>query len=447
MTTDRAPSLRHDALSIFRAGLEAADPGRAIRRALSLEGDTLRVAGRPYPLDEVEGVYLVGMGKASAAMGEAVEEVLGDRIAGGLVVVKHGHARPLGAVEVREAGHPVPDEAGMEATAEMVRLLKELGPRDLVFCLISGGGSALSPAPAPGLTLAHLRQTTERLLACGATIHEMNAVRKHISTVKGGQLAAVAHPATLVSLLLSDVIGDDPDTIASGPTVPDGSTFQECLAVLERRRIREAVPPEILRHLEAGARGDVPETPGPENPVFRGGQVVVVGSNRLALEAAEARARELGYNAMVLSSFVEGETREVARVHTAIAREVLATGKPTCPPACILSGGETTVSLRGNGKGGRNQEFALAAALELREMEGVVILSGGTDGTDGPTDAAGAVADGRTVARAGELGLDAREHLDRNDAYPFFRALDDLLMTGPTLTNVMDLRLVMVGKT
>ena len=438
-------NLRQDALTIFRAGLRAADPVEAVRRHVRLDGEILNVAGRPYSLHEVDGIRVVGMGKASAAMAEPLVELLGGRIVGGSLNVKYGHKRPLEGIRVHEAGHPVPDEAGREGTEEIIRLLDDAGPRDLVFCLISGGGSALAPAPAPGLTLADKQGVTRRLLECGATIHEINAVRKHLSRVKGGRLAQAAHPATLVSLLLSDVVGDDPDTIASGPTVPDRSTYSDCISILDRYGIRDTIPHAVLQYLVAGDRGEIPETPKAGAEAFRRTQTVVVGSNLLALEAAREEAVRLSYHPWILSSSVQGETREVAKAHAVMAKEILGTRNPVAPPACVISGGETTVTLKGHGIGGRNQEFALAAALEIQGLEQVVILSAGTDGTDGPTDAAGAIADGTTVMRAISLGMDPQAYLDRNDSYPFFQALDDLLMTGPTLTNVMDLRLVMVG--
>jgi hydroxypyruvate reductase len=384
------------------------------------------------------------MGKASAVMAKPLMEQLGDRISGGIINVKHGYRYPLTGVRVVEAGHPLPDEAGLRGTREMIRLLQETEEDDLVFCLISGGGSALSPAPAEGLSLGDKQGVTRRLLDCGATIHEINSIRKHLSQIKGGRLARLAQPSTLISLILSDVIGDDLDTIASGPTVPDPSTFYDCLRILARYNLSEVIPQKVLRHLERGARGEFPESPKSQDPAFHRTQNVVVGSNAQALSAAKDRAKQLGYNTLILSSFVEGETREVARVHAAIAKEILHRGNPVSRPACVISGGETTVTIRGGGKGGRNQEFALAAAVEIEDLDGVLVLSGGTDGTDGPTDAAGAVASGRTVDRGRQLGLHAEDHLADNNAYPFFQPLDDLIVTGPTFTNVMDLRLIMV---
>ena len=318
------------------------------------------------------------------------------------------------------------------------------GPRELVICLISGGGSALSPAPVEGIALAEKQEVTRQLLACGATIHEINALRKHISQIKGGQLARLASPATLITLVLSDVVGDSLDVIASGPTVPDTSTFTDCLEILRKYRLFDTVPMAIRRHLEAGVSGAIPETPKPGDAVFSRTQTVIIGRNLQALEAASRQATALGYRPLILSSAIEGETREVARVHAGIAKEVLASGHPITAPACILSGGETTVTLRGQGKGGRNQEFALALALDINDIPGIAALSGGTDGTDGPTDAAGAVVDWTTCTRAEQHGLHPREALEHNDAYPFFERLGDLLITGPTQTNVMDVRIILI---
>ena len=436
---------RTHALQIFRAALQAADPGRAVRRALAMENGQLSILGQPYPLKTGARLLVLGAGKATPAMAVAAEEVLGECISAGAINTKYDHALPLARITTTECGHPLPDQAGVAGTDQMLALLEGLGPDDLVLCLFSGGGSALMPAPAAGLTLADKQVTTQALLACGASIEEINTFRKHLSKIKGGQLARQASPARVVSLLISDVIGDRLDTIASGPTHPDATTFAQCLALVERYQLAAKLPAAVCRHLEAGAAGKRPETPKAGDPCFARTRTEVVGSNVLAIEAAEAEARSLGYQTLVLSSRIAGETREVAGVHAAIAQEVCATGRPLAPPACIISGGETTVTLRGKGKGGRNQEFALAAALQLDGWERVTCLRGGTDGTEGSTDAAGALADGSTVQRARQLGFSAMACLQENDAYPFFAALDDLLITGPTGTNVMDLRLLLVS--
>jgi hydroxypyruvate reductase len=438
--------LRRHALSIFRASLDAAGPEKAVLRHLSLSGSTLRAGGRRYDLNRFDRVLVTGAGKASARMARAVEKLLGRRVAGGLINTKYGHLEKLRRIELNECGHPVPDEAGVAGARRIAALAASAGERDLLLCLISGGGSALMPLPAGGITLAEKQETTRLLLACGATIHEINAVRKHISALKGGQLARLAAPATVLALLLSDVIGDPLDVIASGPAAPDDSTFASAWSVIEKYGLAARIPSSVRARLEAGLRGDVPETPKPGDPCFARAQNLIVGSNRLAVDAAAHRARELGYRPLVLSTVIEGETREVANVHAAIAKEILASGRPLRPPCCVISGGETTVTLKGDGLGGRNQEFALAAAIALDGLPGVVAFSGGTDGTDGPTDAAGAIADGGTVRRARSQGLDPAAALARNDSYHFFEPLGDLVKTGPTGTNVMDVRLVLVGR-
>jgi hydroxypyruvate reductase len=358
--------------------------------------------------------------------------------------VKYGHRADLARVKLAEAGHPVPDEpgeAGARAIFEMASAAKE---QDLVICLISGGGSALLPFPVEGVSLSDKQETTKILLACGATIHEINAVRKHVSVVKGGGLARAVYPATLVSLMLSDVIGDDLDVIASGPTVSDSSTFDDCMKIFDKYGIREKVPKSVLSHIQKGLEGKVADNPKSGDPIFSNTQNLVVGSNIEAILAAQEKGRDLGYRTLVLSTMIEGETKDVALVHAGIAKEILKSGNPVSCPACVLSGGETTVTIKGQGLGGRNQEFVLAAAMSLSGSEKVVVLSGGTDGTDGPTDAAGAMADGLTVQRAQALDLNPGDFLSNNDAYHIFEKLGDLVKTGPTSTNVMDLRIMLV---
>ncbi|MGH9584080.1 MAG: glycerate kinase type-2 family protein, partial [Bryobacteraceae bacterium] len=330
------------------------------------------------------------------------------------------------------------------AAADRIRvLLAGLTARDLLLVAISGGASALLTAPAPPVTLADKQETTGLLLRAGASIYELNAVRKHLSMLKGGRLAALAYPATVLTLLLSDVIGDLLDVIGSGPTAPDGSTFPDALAVLNKYRLLPQVPVRVREYLDGGARGLHAETPKPGEPLFRRVHHVIVGSNRLALEAAASAAKKLGFRTLLLASSMQGETREVAQVHAQILREMVTSGNPVRPPACILSGGETTVTVHGPGIGGRNQEFALAAAISIAGLPSAIVLSAGTDGTDGPTDAAGAIASGTTLERAARMGLDARRHLSENDSYPFFDALGDLVRTGPTGTNVMDIHLLL----
>jgi len=422
---------RHAALKIFRAALEAADPYEAVMRHVRVERGTLFAGRRRYRLDRFDQIRVVGAGKASARMAQAVERLLGKRISQGLINVKYGHAAPLRHIQLNECGHPVPDENGLRGSRRILEIACQAGANDLVVAIISGGASALLPYPLASSTLQEKQRITSELLRRGANIHELNTIRKHMSAIKGGHLAEAAAPAQVLALVLSDVIGDDVDVIGSGPTVPDRSTIADA----ER----------ILRHYGIAVPA-LAETPKPSDAVFGGVQNLIVGSNTLAVAAAEGEARRLGYRTLVLSTFIEGETREVARVHAAIAKEVLASGRPIRRPACVISGGETTVTVCGGGLGGRNQEFVLAAAIDIAGLDGVTVFSVGTDGTDGPTDAAGAIADGKTVARARKLGLNPVEYLANNDSYHFFEALGDLVKTGPTGTNVADVRLVLTTR-
>ena len=419
--------LRRHALAIFRAALAAADPEAAVERHLS-----------KLKLRRYRRIYVVGAGKAGASMASAVERVLGDRITAGLINVKDGHTAKLSRIELHECGHPVPDQRGVEGAQRIADIARDAGEDDLVLCLISGGASALMPAPASPITLEEKQAVTRLLLASGANIHEINAVRKHISEIKGGLLARLASPAAVEALLLSDVIGDDLDVIGSGPTAPDASTYADAVDILKKYGIFDRTPAAIRDRLTGLFR----ETPKPGDRLFKDVRNTVIGSNKLALDAAAAQAKDLGYNTLVLASEIEGETRYVARMHAAIAREIARYGRPAKRPACIITGGETTVTLKGNGLGGRNQEFVLAAAIDIAGLAETVVVSAGTDGTDGPTDAAGAIADGSTLKRK----PDARAYLDANDSYHYFEALEDLVKTGPTGTNVMDVRLVLVGE-
>lgn len=440
-------TMRQHAREIFQAAVKVVDAGQCVRQFVRLKGDVLHVGERAYDLGAYKRVLVVGMGKASTQMGAALEDILGDRIGGGLINTKYEHGASLKHIEVIECGHPVPDEAGVKGTDRMLKVLDGADAQTLVLCLISGGGSALTPAPVAGLSLADKQKTTSLLLGCGANIVELNAIRKHLSRIKGGGLARAAFPATVVALMLSDVIGDPMDVIASGPTVPDTSTFGTCMDILEKYDLMEQVPEAVRTRLKAGVAGQIGDTPKPGDAALAHVQNLVVGSNGLAVAEAERKAKALGYHTLVLSTRIEGEAREIAHVYAGIAKEIASTGRPIEAPACVIAGGETTVQVRGKGKGGRNQELVLSGAIQLAGWDGVVLFSGGTDGTDGPTDAAGAIADGQTVARAGARNLSALAHLKNNDAYPFFKPLGDLIMTGATGTNVADVALVMVGPT
>lgn len=436
---------RQNAVDIFQAGLQAVAPGAAIKKFCQLDNEVLSVAGQSYPLNQFNKIFVLGAGKAGASMAKAIEEIIGNRITAGLITVKYDHLEKLNKIKIREAGHPVPDQNGFEAAQEIYQLATSADENTLVLCLLSGGGSALLPLPVTGVTLEDKQKTTRALLACGATIHEINAIRKHLSIIKGGGLARAVYPATLITLILSDVIGDDLDSIASGPCVPDSKTFSDCKAILTKYSIMDEIPPEVLNHIESGIDGNVAETPKAGQEFFKKTQNVIVASNFNALLRAKEKAEELGYNALLLSSMIEGETRDVAANHIAIAREVQLHGYPLQQPACLLSGGETTVRIQGTGKGGRSQEFTLAAAIKMEGMDTITVLCAGTDGSDGPTDAAGAIADEKTLPRAEAVSLDPQEYLDNNDSYHFFDKLGDLYKIGPTNTNVMDLRIILIG--
>lgn len=443
--TGQIETMRQHAMEIFQAALTAADPQEAIKRYVKLADDGLQIGKHRFNFQDYDRILLVGAGKAGAPMAKALEDLLGERIAAGVIVVKEGHGLPLKQVRVHEAGHPVPDERGMRGAEDILALVNQAGERDLILCVISGGGSALLVAPAEGVSLADKQEVTRLLLACGADIHEINTVRKHLSRVKGGGLARYAHPATVVSLILSDVVGDDLNVIASGPAVPDTSSFGDTREIFSKYDIWHKLPQSVKSHIQQGLDGDIEDTPQAGDDVFQRCFSELVGTNLQALMAAKKKARQNGYQSIILSSTVEGEAREVAKMFAAFAREVRNSANPLAAPACILCGGETTVTIQGSGKGGRNQEFALALSMSIAGRENIVALSGGTDGTDGPTDAAGAIADGRTMARARARNLNPLDFLQRNDAYHFFQSLDDLIITGPTRTNVSDVYMVLVG--
>ncbi len=429
-----ADRLREDARRICAAAVEAVDPAQCVDRALS----HVELAQRR--------VWVVGMGKASARMAACAETLLGERVVGGLVITADGCGVPTQKVRVVEAGHPLPDARGVAAAEELAELVAAAQEGDRVLCLISGGGSALASLPAEGLTLDDLHRTGERLLRSGATIGELNVVRKHLEVLKGGGLARRAAPASVLSLILSDVVGDPLEAIASGPTAADPSTFGDARAVLQRYGLWEKVPPAVRGHIEAGCAGTVSETAKPGAAFLESVHNQIVGSGRTAAEAALRTGAELGYQGLLLSTTVEGEAREVGTVCGALAREVVSHGRPVSSPGLLVLAGETTVTVRGAGRGGRNQELALSAAVALEGWPDAVVCAFGTDGRDGPTDAAGAVVDGGTVCRIRDAGGDPREALAENNAYAVLEASGDLMITGPTGTNVADLYFVMVDK-
>jgi hydroxypyruvate reductase len=433
---------RQVARDVLGAALAAVEPGMAVRRHVRRDGNWLLAGDASYDLQSFRRVRVVGAGKASGAMAEAVERLLGGRVDAGLVIVKDGYKAQTRHIAQREASHPAPDARGLAATDDVLTLVRDLHADDLLLVLLSGGGSALLERPAPGVDLGAIQATTELLLRAGASIAEVNAVRKHLSSVKGGGLARLAEPAHVLALVLSDVIGDPLDVIASGPLAADPTTYADACAMLQRFALWDRVPPAVSAHLAAGAAGHAAETPKPGDSAFANVRHVVIGNNALAAEAAVEYARSVGLNTLLLSTYVEGEAREVGRVLGSQARELGEHGRPLARPACLVLGGETTVTVRGDGMGGRNQEVALGAVRGLAGLQNVLVLSAATDGGDGPTDAAGAWADGRSLGRAAALGFEPQAYLAHNDAYSFFAALGDLLVTGPTLTNVNDLMFV-----
>ena len=437
---------RRVALNLLEAALRSIDPRTVIRSHVHRVVNTLRINDLTLDLNQFERVIVVGGGKACGAMAEELEMILGDYLTEGYVNVLQGTKRQFKTrkIVLNEAGHPIPDEAGLKGAERILQLADKADERDLVICLISGGGSALMPLPAGDITLRDKQALTDTLLRCGATINEINAVRKHISRLKGGQLARAAHPATVISLILSDVVGDPLDTIASGPTAPDNTTFNDAVTVLRKYGLWKDAPKSIKQWLEAGLRGEIKETPKPGDKIFAKTYNIIVGNNRLAALAAYQKAEELGFNTLLLSTMIEGEARHVGTVYAGIMREIVSSGYPIKKPAVVVAGGETTVTVKGRGKGGRNQELVLSACLGIEGARGVVVASIGTDGIDGPTDAAGAIADGQTLRRARDRGLNPTDFLENNDSYHFFSQLGDLIFTGPTNTNVNDIAVMVI---
>ncbi len=442
--------------AIAAAALERVDPVRMVTDCLTLDGDTLNINTEKqrlsFDLSRYDRIIVLGAGKATASMALGVEQVLGERIDDGLIVVKYDHVRELERIELQQAGHPVPDENGVAAARRIVQMAQAASDKTLCLVLISGGGSALLTLPAQvagsEVTLEDTQQTTELLLQAGTPIQEINCIRKHISAVSGGRFCRAAYPATTVSLILSDVVGDELESIASGLTSGDPTTFQDAWRIAEKYRIADRLPDRVRRALEAGCDGDIAETPKPGDELFERVHNVLIGTNALALDAARRKAEELGYNTLVLTSQLTGEAREIARLFAAVARDLVRSEVPLSRPACVLAGGETTVTLHGAGKGGRNQEMALAFLAEVdarrHAFSGVTFLSTATDGSDGPTDAAGAFASPSLAEKAAAAELSIARFLADNDSYHFFDCLGALYKTGPTNTNVCDLQILLV---
>ncbi len=434
---------REIAEKIFIAGVRSVLPEKLINGIMKLEGSVLSIKDQKILLDEIKNIYVIGTGKASAAMGHYVESILGNRITGGHIVVKYGYSCKLKRIKVTEAGHPIPDENGFKATEEIIKIAEQASENDLVICLISGGGSALLADLPEGILPEELYIVNNLLIRCGATINEINSVRKHLSRVKGGQLARIVRPAKLVTLILSDVTGNLLEVIASGPTVPDPSTFGDALKVIESYNLTTDITSGVLNYLKEGSRGINPETPKPGDPLFSGTLNFLAGTNQIALRAAKSQAVSMGFKSYIIDSELKGDVENVCEsvISTAISFK---NNNEIQKPVCLLFGGETTVKINGSGTGGRNQHLALLAAERLKVFPGITLLAAGTDGTDGPTDAAGATADSETIHMAMSLNADPENYLSEFNSYNFFKRVGGHVFTGPTFTNVMDILIILV---
>ena len=442
--TELTAKARTVVLEAFEAALTTANPKAIVEAQVVLNRDYLEIGEKRINLKKFKRIFVVGGGKASGSMAEALENILSNRISEGVINVPYGNIARTQRIELHEAGHPTPDEAGLTGAKKILSLVQLADKDDLVICLISGGGSSLMPLPREGITLSEKREVNKLLLKSGATIDEINTVRKHISDFKGGWLAKHASPTSVVNLVLSDVVGDPLDSIASGPTVPDSTTFEDAVEILRGYNLWQAIPHSVQQLLIDGNNGLIKETPKSDDPAFRRVSSHILGNNRTATTAAHAKLQSSGLNSILLTTLLEGEARQVGKIFASFAREIEASGNPRPRPCGIVVGGETTVAVVGKGRGGRNQEIALSAAIEIAGMDGVAVGSMSTDGVDGPTIAAGALADGTTLARSKECGLDAKVALSNNDSYSFFTKLGDGIMTGPTGTNVNDISIIVV---
>jgi glycerate 2-kinase len=442
--------MRMEAKDLFMSGVQAVNAYDTTRQSLCINEETFTVRDTlsryiPFNLKEFRHIFLTAFGKAAGLMARATEDILQDRITTGVVVVKHGNRIKLNRSHLLEAAHPLPDKHSLRGAQRIARLVSEAGETDLVLCLLSGGGSALCTLPDGNITLGDLRMVTRQLLSCGANIHEVNTLRKHVSQIKGGGLARLAYPATAVSLIISDVIADRLDSIASGPTAPDETTFQDAYDIMKKHGLLETVPVAIRNHIEAGLKGEVPETPKPGDPVFEKTNNIIITHNLDALRAIAQKAVQIGYRTLMLTSRVQGDTRNVARIFGTMIKD-LSDSARSQGPICIIAGGEMTTRVTGKGKGGRNCDFGLALSPLIHGLKNTVVLSAGTDGADGPTDAAGVIIDGTTLHRLQSMGLDHNAALADHDSYSILKKSGDLLVTGPTGTNVMDLQLVLLGQ-
>ena len=436
--------LKKDARALYDHAIAQADPGKCILEHLEFDGSILKVGEQSFDLSDSESVYVVAFGKASSSMAKAVEELLGDRITEGIVVSNSPAEQSFTKMNFQLSSHPIPDKKSVLAAQKVVSLLEKSKEKDIVIFLISGGGSSILAMPAEGLTIEDKKSVTERLMLCGVDTYGLNTVRKKLSQIKGGGLLKKALPSQVITLILSDVVGDRLEFIASGPTVPDTTTYEDAWKVIEALDLEHKIPPRVVVHLENGRKKQLAGPVDRKQYERSGARTIVVGNNRNVLSSMEKKAREMGYNTLLLSSQISGEAREVAKVLAGIAFDIKKFGQPIKTPACVLFGGETTVNVLGRGKGGRNTETALSFCFQIMGSSGIVGLFAGTDGIDGPTDAAGAICDGQSRLQARALGISARDHLADNNSYAFFQTLGDLIKTGSTGTNVMDIGIVLV---
>jgi len=450
MKTEPRKGEKAETVELFHAGLKAVDAYEITRRAINLNNGIITIAGHhgkkeSFNLSKFNRILIAGFGKAALPMACAVEQLLFDRITKGVIICPYGSSGKTKLIEVSEAGHPVPDAMSIQGAQRIIEMAAGLAEDDLLILLVSGGGSALCTMPAAGITIDDLRQMNEILLECGANINEINIVRKHLSQIKGGKLTRLAYPGTIVALLISDVVGDITHTIASGPAAPDPSTFSEALDILSKYELLKHTPRSIIDRLKAGRRGEITETPKPSDPIFKKTRHIIIGSNVLALQAIAHHAAEKGYRPLILSSRISGDTRHAATIFASMIKEIRR--KHAAMSACIISGGEMTTRAKGSGSGGRNQDFCLSLTPLIKGMKGVQVLSAGTDGIDGKTEAAGAVIDGNTHERARAMGIDIERALADYDSHSFFRATGDLIITGRTDTNVMDIQIILLRQT
>ena len=429
---------------LFYHGIKYSRPKEILKKKVKLEDNILYIEKEKISLNFYKRIFVIGAGKVSSQMGKEIEEILGERIKGGIIITKYGHGIPLLRIRVREASHPLPDENGRRTAEEILNLAKGLEEKDILIVLLSGGGSALLPLPPEGISLVNKQEVTEKLMNQGANIEELNIVRKHISCIKGGWLAYYSSPARIITLSISDVIGNHPSLIASGPTVPDSSTFKDAYNVLKEKGIWENIPENVKNYVSEGIKGKVPETPKGKERFWDNTSYHILLTNKEVLEEIkkEASKRIPSY---ILTSTIHGEAKEIAKFYASLAREIRLYHRPFNPPVLLISGGETTVKVKGKGKGGRNQELALSFAIEAKNIPGIFFLSAGTDGGDGPTDAAGALVSGKTYSEAIKRKISPEKFLENNDSYNFFKKINSLFITGPTETNIMDINLLYIS--